>query len=226
MAILNDFVSEVTLNLGNRTDIAPRVSIWLRDAYIDLTMTVPFEELQFTFDDIFQPTIDIYDYPTDARAIVTLSLSPSMANPSTSQPIKRRNIQVVRRYSTSMNPGVPAIYAPFNRKILVRPVPNLAYPFKWDYWQLPQIDPTNSLDTIVLTPLDWNEIITYMATMRGHLSLLERDKAAEIHTLLYGDPKNVDEPGLIKKKLLIHAAENYDSDYGIRPRVRPYTSKR
>lgn len=224
--ILNDFVVPVTLNLGNRSDITSRVQQWVLDSYIDLCMTVPFEELQFSFNDIFSPTIDTYAYPADARAIITLSLNPSIqGNVNTSQPIKRKNIQVVRRYSNNA-PGVPAIYAPFNRQIIVRPVPNLAYPFIWDYWQLPQIDPADPMQTLVLTALDWNEIHILAATLRGHLALLERDKAKEVHVLLYGDPKNVENPGLIKRKLLIHAAENVDSDYAIRPRLRPYSRRK
>jgi hypothetical protein len=106
----------------------------------------------------------------------------------------------------------------------VRPVPDQAYPFVWDYWQLPQLAaPVEG--TQVLTPLDWDEIIMLMATLRGHIGLLERDKAAELRTLLYGDPTDQSNPGLIKKKLLIHAAENVDSDFAIRPKVRSYTSR-
>lgn len=229
--ILNDFITPTLLNLGNRADLnsgasPTRVQQWIKDAYIDLCMSVSFEELQFSLNDIFQPGVDVYNYPVDARAIVTLSLNPSVqGNVNTSQPIKRRDIKVVRRYSNTSQ-GVPAIYAPFNRQIIVRPVPNLAYPFIWDYWQLPQVDPNDAMLTIVLTPLDWNEIYVLMATLRGHISLLERDKASEVRMLLYGDPKNMEEPGLIKRKLLIHTAENVDSDYAIRPRTRPYTSRR
>ena len=114
---------------------------------------------------------------------------------------------------------------PFNRKILVRPVPDRTYAFKWDYWQLPQIS-ANITDTPVLTPADWDDIIQYIATLYGHMSLMERDKANELHILLYGDPKNQEQPGIIKTRLLIHAAESYDSEYSIRARVRRYSHTR
>lgn len=91
MTTLNDFITPTLLNLGNRADLnlgspPTRVQQWIIYAYTDLCMTVPFEELQFTVDDIFQPTIGEYDYPVSARAIVTLSLNPSIqGNINTSQ---------------------------------------------------------------------------------------------------------------------------------------------
>ena len=227
MSTLGDFVAPVAYNLGNRTDLtsgAPsKVAVWLQQAYQHVTMSYPFEELQFTFDDTFLQGIDTYDYPADARAIVTLSLT-FPGTLQAQQPIYRRDIRLVRRYANAIQ-GPPSIYAPFNRKILVRPVPDRTYPFKWDFWQLPQIT-ANITDTIVLTPGDWDEIIQYIATMYGHMSLMERDKANDLHTLLYGDPKNQEQPGIIKTRLLIHAAESYDSEYSIRARIRRYSHVR
>lgn len=186
-------------------------------------MSFPFEELQFTYDDQFLQGVDTYAYPDAARAIVTISMTIPSTNAS-QQPIYRRDIRIIRRYANSIQ-GPPSIYCPFNKKILVRPVPDQTYQFKWDYWQLPQFaDPIT--DTEILTPQDWNDILQYIATMFGHMSLMERDKAAELHTLLYGDPKNQENPGIIKERLLIHAAENYDSEYAIKAKVRRYTNTR
>jgi len=227
MSTINDFVPVVAYNLGNRTDLTSgspsKVAIWLQQAYQHLTMAYPFEELQFTFDDTFLLGQDTYDYPDDARAIVTISLT-IPGSLQSQQPVYRRDIRLLRRYANVIQ-GPPSIYAPFNRKILVRPVPDQTYPFKWDFWQLPQIT-ANIIDTPILTPQDWNDILQYLATMYGHMSLMERDKAGELHQLLYGDPKNVENPGLIKSRLLIHAAESYDSEFAIRPRVRNYTFRR
>lgn len=224
MAIIGDSVATVQLNLGNRSDLAARISQWLAYAYIDLGMSYPFEELEDTVDDMFLPTIDVYDYPVTARAIKTLSMT---IGTDSQQPIKRKDIKVIRRYSTASQSGPPSIYGTRAKQILVRPVPGQAYPFKWDIWSLPAVDQTDTSTinaSAVLLPLDWIEIMQYMATLRGHIALLERDKAAEIHTLLYGDPKDQDQPGLIKTKLLIHSAESYDSDYAIRPKNKAYSN--
>lgn len=222
MAIIGDSVATVQLNLGNRSDLASRISQWLAYAYIDLGMSYPFEELEDSVDDFFLPNIDVYDYPVTARAIKTISLTLAQ---NSQQPVKRKDIKVVRRYNTTSQTGPPAIYGTRAKQILVRPVPNQQIPFIWDVWNLPAVDQTDT-GTInastVLLPLDWIEIMQYMATLRGHIALLERDKAAEIHTLLYGDPTDNTQPGLIKTKLLIHSAESYDSDFAIRPKNRAY----
>lgn len=223
MAIIGDSVATVQLMLGNRSDLAARISQWLAYAYIDLGMSYPFEELESSIDDLFVANIDVYNYPDGVRAIKTLSMSPA---PNSQQPVKRKDIKVIRRYTTTTQQGPPTIYGTRAKQILVRPIPDKQYPFIWDVWLLPAVDQTDATSinaSEVLLPLDWIEIMQYMAALRGHIALLERDKAGEIHTLLYGDPTNVDQPGLIKTKLLIHAAESYDSDYAIRPKNRAYS---
>lgn len=222
MPTIGDSVVTVQLNLGNRSDLAARISQWLAYAYIDLGMSYPFEELEDSIDDAFAPNIGTYDYPTGVRAIKTLSLT---STTNSQQPIKRRDIKIIRRYNTNATQGPPSIYGTRAKQILVRPIPNQSFPFIWDVWMLPAVDQTSTTtinNSPVLLPLDWIEIMQLMATLRGHISLLERDKAGEIHTLLYGDPLDQTQPGLIKTKLLIHSAESYDSDYAIRPKNRAY----
>jgi hypothetical protein len=222
MAIIGDSVATVRLNLGNRADLDARISQWLAYAYIDLGMSYPFEELEASIDDAFVSTIEVYNYPDGVRAIKTISMTVS----NQQQPVKRRDIKVIRRYSSTI-PGPPAIYGTRAKQILVRPIPDKSYPFIWDVWLLPAVDQTSPATinaSAMLLPLDWAEILQYMATLRGHIALLERDKAAEVHTLLYGDPGSPGVVGLIKQKLLIHAAESYDSDYAIRPKIRAYSS--
>lgn len=222
MSIIGDSVTTVQLNLGNRQDLAARISQWLAYAYIDLGMSYPFEELEDSIDDTFVAGQGTYPYPPGVRAIKTLSMVVFQNAP---QPIKRRDIKIVRRYNTSNQTGPPSIYGTVAKQILVRPIPDQTYTFIWDTWNLPAVDQTSTGSinaSPVLLPLDWIEIMQLMATLRGHISLLERDKAAEIHQLLYGDPTDSTQPGLIKTKLLIHSAESYDSDFAIRPKIRAY----
>lgn len=221
--VIGDWVSTVQLNLGNRQDLAARISQWLAYAYIDLGMSYPFEELESSIDDSFLPNIGTYNYPIGVRAIKTLSMVVFNNAP---QPIKRRDIKIVRRYNTSNQTGPPSIYGTVAKTILVRPIPDQQYSFTWDVWNLPAVDQTSTATinaSPVLLPLDWAEIAQLMATLRGHIALLERDKAGEIHQLLYGDPTDQTQPGLVKTKLLIHSAESYDSDFAMRPKNRAYS---
>jgi hypothetical protein len=223
MTKISDLSQDVLYNLGNRADLSTgtpsRIDKWIWDAYLDLGKAYPFEELEKTKDDAFVGNVDTYNYPVDARAIITISYTTASGS---QQPVIRRHIRILRRYS-SVAPGPPAIYAPFGRQILVRPVPDQFYNFKWDYWQLPQAAGVLA-DTVVLLPEEWiKDVLVYEATMRGHAQLFERDKAAELRQLLYGDPEDPTNPGMIKRKLLTRAAENVDSDFAIRPRKRNYS---
>jgi len=175
-------------------------------------------QLQFT------PGTDLYPYPSDCRGIVTLTI---VQPDGTTLPIRRRNIKVLRRFTTiSGSWGPPTIYASFGRQIYVRPVPDQGYNFYWDYWMYPTLTQpwANVANTPVMVPPDWYEIVRFAAVMRGHMALLERDKAAEIKQLLYGNPDDPNAPpGLIKAKILQKASENVDSEFAIRPLTRRYT---
>lgn len=218
---LGSLAAEVQLNLGNRSDIASRVNGWLADAYIDLGSALPFPTLEITLNDQFTQGIDIANYPADLRAVKTITLQTTVSGSNTVR-IWRRDIRVIRRYSLAQ--GQPAIYAPYGLGIIVRPVPDRQYQFIWDYWQQPQIT-TDQISTNILLPQDWIEILKLSATLRGHIGLFERDKAGELRQLLFGDPKHPEEnPGLIKQKLLQRTAENVDSEFSIRPRIRRFTS--
>ena len=221
---ISDLVADTALKLGNRQDLASgspsRVAKWLSQAYTDLAMSYPFEELEFTEPDTFAASVDTYPYPATMRGIKAVTL---VYTDGTTVPIRRKHIRVIRQY-TSVLPGPPYIYAPFARQIIVRPTPDQAYGLLWDGWAYPNTT-DNIIDTIVQLPPDWFDILEYCAAMRGHMDLMERDKAGELHTLLYGDPTDVDTPGLIKAKLLTKPAENVDSEYAMRPNIRRYTSR-
>lgn len=230
MSTLNDFVTQVQLNLGNRVDLTvrnsntpSRVDNWLFDAYKDLAHSYKFRELELSIPDMFVPNIDTYAIPAQAYSINTISITgaPNMGINSP-WPIRRRDIKVIRRYNF-LQPGPPSVYAPYGNAIIIRPVPNLSYPFIWDVQQdVIVLNP--QWNTVVVLQSDWNEILVLAATLRGHISLFERDKANELNILLYGDPKKKDRPGLIQQKLIKYEMENVDTEYSIRPLTRRYTN--
>jgi hypothetical protein len=230
MPTLGDFIPQVKWNLGNRTDIDDKLSLWLRDAYREISMGYDLETLEVQGANVCVPGIDTYDYPVDARAIKALTLiDPSNSSATPVQP-RKKNIEIVRRYQLGGSGGTPAVWAGFGGQYIMRPVPNLAFNIEIDYWQKPNITATETdsatiNSTEVLLPEDWFEILVTSATQKGHLGLEELDKAQTVRALLNGDPNSAKGwPGMIKERLNRNAAENGISEYGVRPRIRRYTS--
>jgi len=223
--ILGSFIPEVRFNLGNRTDLDDKISLWLRDAYYEIAMGYPLETLELTVENATVAGIDTYDYPDNARGLKALTLMNGR------QPVNivKKNIQVVRRYQIN-TPGIPSIWAPFGNSFIMRATPNGNYPLIIDYWQTPNIAPDESdtgiiNDTETQLPADWFEILKQSATQKGHNDLQEADKAQAVRQMLNGDSNSSKGwPGMIKERLNRNASENSLSDYGLRPRVRRYTS--
>lgn len=234
MPTLGDFAPQVRWNLGNRTDIDDKIAIWLRDAYREITMGYDLETMEQSTEDSASPGEDTYAYPENARAIKALTfVDPTNSTTTPIQP-KKKNIQVVRRYpkGTAASGNTPAVWAPFGSNYLVRPAPNKVYIIEIDFWALPNItaeenDTSTIEETPALLPEDWFEILVVSATQKGHVGLEELDKASGLRQQLNGDPNSSKGwPGMIKERLNRTAAENGISDYGVRPRIRPYTSGR
>lgn len=222
MTAISDLVSDVAFGLGNRTDLTSgspsKVAGYVQKAYVDLGSSYRFELLQVTKENlVFSENEDTYAYPADARAINAITAQDANGN---ALPVRKKDIHTIRRFGT--NPGPPSIYAPYGTNFIIRSIPDQEYTYTLDYWQIPQIT-QDVVSTVLLVPTDWVLIVQYLATMIGHIALLERDKAGELHKLLYGDPVHPDMPGLIKERLLRWAAENVDSDYAIRPVIKSYT---
>ena len=223
---LGSFVPDVRFNLGGRTDINDNISKWLRDAYREIAMGYPLETLEESVQNSTVAGIDTYDYPPNARGLKSIVVLNGV-NPV---PLTKKNIQVVRRYQIN-TPGIPSIWAPFGpTTFMMRATPNGTYPLLLDYWKKPAID-ADEADVDVINaceaelPDDWFEILKQSATQKGHLDLQEADKAQAVRQILNGDPNNQKGwPGMIKERLNRNASENSLSNYGMRPRIRRYTS--
>lgn len=221
MALISDRISKIQFLLGNRTDIDDRIVGWAGDAWRELGSTVPFVQLEETFEDQFIVGEEEYPYPEEARAVKSIVIFPT-AN-SAFRP-RKKDIRMIESYSTSI-PGTPAIWAPYNNSILVRPIPNVALDFRWRCWMNPVLVGPGQA-TPLLMPDDWLTVFDHLAAMIGNASLGQGEKAHELDVLLHGDPKHPDKPGWIKRKMLREAAENVVSDYATDPMVRPYTGVR
>lgn len=226
--LLGSFATQVKDNLGGRADIDDKIARWLKEAYREIVGGYPLETLENSTEDLTVPGIDVYDYPTMARALKSITLvDPNNTSATPIQP-KKRNIQVVRRYQLPPR-GTPAVWASFGTHYLLRPTPDKAYTIQLDWWKKCELaaDET-TYATIIATPVelpdDWFQILVQLATENGHRGLVELDKAEALHTQLFGDPKNKEYPGVIKQRMTRDAAESPISDYGMRPRIRRYCS--
>lgn len=243
MTTIADRATRVMNMLGNRTDLESRAYAWLRDAYLELGMGFEFEELEETID----TTIDgvnnnngVYDYPTYnnnnntwyTRAVKSLVISSN--NNTRVVPLVKKDVRWIDKLPESS--GDPAIFCPYKNQVILRPIPNTDWNMKWRVWLKPYIVANNNNNnnegtevstTEILLPEDWLEILDYAACLRGHVELLERDKAAEVLQLLYGSEDQRSGrrvPGLVKMKMNRRQAETMASDWGITPRVRKYGS--
>src|SRR5215831_804099 len=215
---IGDLVNDVADLLGNRSDINTRISKWIAYGYRDIGHAIPFEELEETDYTLLVPNLGGYDYPIGARAIKSMTMGFPAGKPTSRRPLRKRNIKILDRYNLS-TPGTPSIWAPFKNQFHVRPVPDQGYPLIIRFWKKVQLDQMDINNTELLVPDDWVEIVQYQAQIRGFMGLLEFDKAAAVRTMLYGNPKQPDKPGLLKQRLTRIQAEYMDADYGFRPKL-------
>lgn len=239
MAIINDRVGYVTSMLGERTDLATKAKTWLKDAYLELSMVYPFEELQDTQTSVVDLTKgEFLSYPTasgNVRGIVIIELWDTLGT-TFKWVLKRSNIRKLANFPATPT-GPPSLYAPFgvvkngdgtikNYTVVLRPTPDVAYTIKWRLWMKPTIA-TPVENTVILLPDDWLEILDYAAAMRGFAVLNTQDKAMGIMQLLHGseDPRTGRRiPGLIAQRIRKQQAESVDEDYATDPMIRPYSA--
>ena len=181
------------------------------------------------------PNVDVYQLPDLCRSIRAITLL--FGNSQQPRPVRRRHIRVIRRYQTASQ-GPPSIYAPFNpggqSSIIVRPVPDQAYPLVWDIVQKPTFATTPPAQTNYLAitniqlPDDWIGVLKSLVKLKGHTALNEPDKAAAEQTYLFGgyDPglgRRV--PGVIKQLTAPRDQTDIeDVEFGLQRMVRRYTN--
>lgn len=245
MVTLGSLCGDINFMLGNRNDIltyapfpttpAPvktdRLVQWLLEAYTEIALGYRFEELEEDYQDQMVTGTDMYKLPPLTRKIRAITLIFPLSNGNQEpRPIRRRHIRNIRRYQTSSF-GPPSIYAPHNPKnqpgIIVRPVPDQGYTFIWDVQVKPTIN-NDVVSTPVMLPDDWIDVLKWSTCLRGHTSLVERDKAGEVQTLLYGgyDPNTGRRiPGMIKERVSARDQEDIeDTEFGLQPQVRRFTN--
>lgn len=224
MSTIEDRYDGIKFMLGNRSDLEAQIARWTANAYIELASNIPFPNLERGPDDILTASgQDSYQYPSNAMGIIACSMLFNGAK----RAVRKKNIEYIDLYPTTQQ-GPPVIWAPFNMQQVFRPIPGGSYTITRRYWEKPVVN-FSTTDTInattLLVPDNWLEVIDYSAALRGNIELDEKDKAQALNILLHGDPKHPEQPGIIKQRLTRIQAENMNSDYGMRMRVRPYQTR-
>lgn len=249
----------VSVALGNRADLSTqgangspsRIDQWIWQSYLNLGMSYCFEGLEDSFTGQWTEGMDFIPYPPSARRITSIAFYQQNGTPIR---ISWKDIAYLRRYPAQSptvlvtdglkSVGPPSIVAPFGEKLFVRPYSDAnTYNFVADLWSKPQMTigedstdpPYTSLGTadigatVIAVPDDWLEIVDLGAILRGHTSLIERDKAREIQELLFGFTVPTTgklTPGLIAQMWTRRQAQAPAMDYNIQPRQpkRTYTN--
>jgi hypothetical protein len=218
---ISDRTSEVILELGNRADLlspAPgRLSLWYRNAYLNLCQGYDFEGLEYTLIQQISNT-GTFTFPTAARAIKFISITDS-SGAVTIPDLK--DIGSIRRTQIATSPSIASMYTLYGNQLIFAPVfdSNL-YTLTMDLWQRGLITP-DVVSTPLLLPDDWLEAADYLTMMRGHVALGEPDKAMSIQRLMYGytDPSSGQHvPGMLYNLQMRRQANAPARDYGLQPR--------
>ena len=234
---INDLVSEVILRVENRTTDTSRAAIWLRDGLLEISGNPDYRD---DFDQLevlgrtYNVTIGQQEYPFS-----NLVPLPSLPN-SSGYNMSTLDVFIWIDYPTNairrkLNPthyqdsdkfqlaqSIPTEWYRFADNIGLNPVPNAPYQIQARILQEHPIDDDNLAGTTILLPREWNEVLIWMAAMRGFNELLEYEKAQGIRVLLQGDPKFPGKTGLIEAIKKRRKREAWRQEQPLRPVLRGY----
>lgn len=240
---LQDLEQEVVQKLENRTTNTNNIDRYLRDAIIELT-TNP--DLRDSFPDleVRGPLFNLqggpirfsvteypeteFIWPADENAKILniiLWIDP---------PVNVRSLKLtpgVYQFSDEFKqgPSQPVEWYRFGNMIGFDPTPNRNYLVQASYQrQHPINDYFNKAGllnrTIILMDQRWFEILEWTAAERGYMELLNYQRAAEVHEMIWGrpDPNNSGErlPGLITNVKTRRMSERWLQQQPLRPVVK------
>lgn len=235
---LGDLASEVVVKLENRTSDLSRASHWLADTLLELTcdptLRNDFDELE-VWGTAWNLTPGTQEFPfsnflnTDLeynQATLDVLLWTDPPNNSVRIKLEPTNYQDADRATINADPlqgSQPGEWYRFGDNVGFNPVPGQAYQVQARCLRMHPIDTPDPSTTILLLSREWHEVLVWGAVERGYMELLEFDKASAIHTLLHGDPKHPEKPGIWGAKYTRRQKENYRTTNIMRPIIRSYS---
>jgi len=235
---IGDLIPEVLIRCENRTTDTQRAAIWLRDTIMELSSDPDYRD-DFLELELWGPLFNltggnsmstaVQEYPeVDFIPIgdvnnATLDLLIWLDFPPASN---RRKLDVTSYQKTDKFQqvySIPTEWYHFGAYIGFNPVPDKNYQVQARICRQHPFNDVDLSSTLILLPRDWNEVITWAAVQRGFMELMEFEKASAVHTLLYGDPKNIaGQPGLIYHMKRKRRKEMYRQEQRLSLIRRPY----
>jgi|SRR5215469_1669277 len=234
---ISQLEAEVILKVENRTTDTSRADVWIRDAILEITSNFElrneFDQLEL-YGNLFNLTPQVQEY-AEVPNLIPANVQYNVAtldillwqDPGTN--LIRRKLELSHyQKSDNFQPtySLPTEWYRFGGSIGFTPIPDQAYQVQTRMLQQHPIiyDANNVVDntTPILLPNDWNEIIILAAAERGFIELLEYEKSGKIHTLLYGDPKTPQRPGLMFGRKKRREQEGWRTEQVLRPIIRRY----
>lgn len=230
---IKDLENEVMFKLENRGtsfDLA-RIDIWLRDAILEISGNPDYRD---DFDDLeeFGPQFNLTGGPV-GTAVQEYSFNNFIPagdyNLSTLDVLLwtdfptntvRKKLQPSHYQDTDKStnqPSIPAQWYRFADTLGFDPPPNQNYQVQIRLLHRHPINDAALNLTVILLPREWNEVLVWSAVIRGFMELLQFEKAAEVRTMLHGDPLHPEKPGLIYSIKKRRGREAWREQQSLRP---------
>jgi hypothetical protein len=226
---INDLEVGIISKLAGRTDLSADIPRWTAEVSREFSMGYPFTDLE-----VKGPTVAFipqqYEYDTTyflnpddefARPVTWIVLDTN----NTPKEIKYRNPQVVEPLALTSD-GRPGIFSRVGLSFIVAPTPDTPYT-TWQRYQRkhPFSSPPVLADTLYF-PDEWKDILEYAIAQRAALDKRMIDYASNYHTILFGDPKKPDTPGLIFNRTNQRERDSANNERRLIPRVQRYGRRR
>lgn len=202
-----DILPDVQLILQNRTDISNyKPERFAKKAIEELTLAYPFEELR-----VSGPRVNLnpnqtfpYQYPVsfflnpgdDYSQIQALCV---FTVPQVAYPLKYDTPAAVQTI-LFIPGGLPSKWTRFGTNIWIGTQPSLPY-VSYMIYQKRHPFTSDIVSSVIMMPPEWFEVVQYATAYRLAAGPLRwSDMAATLRSMLYGDPNDPSEPGLIKRR--------------------------
>lgn len=209
---INDLIPEVLIRCENRTTDTARAAIWIRDALLEIASNPDyrddFQELEelgplFNLNGGNSLSTAIQEYPESSlipggdvnNAFLDILIWIDFPSNNDRRKLDVSHYQKTDKFQPVFS--IPTEWYRFGGTIGFNPIPDKNYQVQCRLCRMHPINDNVLSQTLILLPRDWNEILIWAAVQRGFQELMEYEKAASVHTFLYGDPDNKNQPGLI-----------------------------
>ncbi len=233
--LFSDLLPEIQFALENRTSASDQTRIygWLRDSLVEITTSMQYRDdlvelevrgtpfnltalVPMYSEDLFVPAVAA---PLQSGLnMATLDIILWTDPPTNSKFIKLEYNHYQNTDSVYTN-SLPSSWFRFGLELGFNPTPDKAYQVQGRCLQYHPINDSDLAATQILLKREWNEILVYMSAMRGWLALEEFEKAGAVRQILYGDPKDVNNPGLLKARKPVRQREMHRTTGKIRMKV-------